>query len=136
MVSILKEEALKFMGVGGQAARRGQGELARKRLYFFWVVREQQALGWVEEALREVHEAVGPTGCLDIVVYCTGGMGRRSPRPLRLRMLPRSGAGRRRPCKRALRLPAHSLCGARSLAAPPHCAQEAGRPRPAGRCRC
>lgn len=36
-------------------------------------VREREALGWVEEALRGVQESVGGTGCLDVTIYYTGG---------------------------------------------------------------
>ncbi len=47
----------------------------QRRIYFFWVVREKQALGWVHDALQGVQEAVrgrGEDATCDITIYYTG----------------------------------------------------------------
>lgn len=49
-------------------------ERAPRRVYFFWVVREKQALGWVREALEDVQAAVrgAHEAEVDISIYYTG----------------------------------------------------------------
>ncbi|PRW60582.1 respiratory burst oxidase-like protein B [Chlorella sorokiniana] len=74
MVSILKQEALAHLE-SQKDSPKGEARLQR-RIYFFWVVREKQALGWVQDALEDVQAAVwgrGEDAAVDITIYYTGG---------------------------------------------------------------
>lgn len=46
----------------------------QRRIYFFWVVREKQALAWVQDALQDVQQAVWgrEEAACDITIFYTG----------------------------------------------------------------